>query len=77
METELELCAQRLREYLWSLADSTKHVSVGVGQDVIHVYTKRKFRFSVPGNWEGITVFHHKKPSKVLPYTRLSYVEAS
>ena len=72
-----EIAANGLRNYLVSLADSPRHVSVGVDKDVIHVYTKRKFRFPVPSNWDGITVFHHKKPGKVMPYTRVSYLEAS
>ncbi len=73
---ELDSAASRLRDYLWSLADSPNHVSVGVGNDVLHVYTKRKFQFSVPSIWENIQVIHHKKQGKVAAFNRYSYIEA-
>lgn len=56
----LEGKAARLSDFLKSVANSDKHVSVGCGKNVLHVYTKRKFNFPVPDTWEGVEVFHHK-----------------
>jgi len=74
---ELEPRATSLKSYLLSLADSAKHVSVGVGKDALHVYTKRKFKFTVPKTWDGVQVLHHKKASKPQLWKRISYREAS
>ena len=73
---DLDAVANNLRIYLLSLADSADHVSVGVGKNALHVYTKRRFQFSVPKYWEGVTIIHHKKAGKVMPYTKTSYINA-
>ena len=51
--------ATRLNDFLRAIG-SANHVSVGVGKDVLHVYTKRKFKFKVPDIWEGVEVIHHR-----------------
>jgi hypothetical protein len=67
--------AERLRDFLLSFATSTDQVAVGVNKSVIHVYTKRKFKYAIPVIWEDTEVYHHRK-GEVRSFRRLSDVTA-